>query len=78
MQDRYDPDVAIGEPPPVDEVMLILEEEALHAKLGGDRPRSDPMRVNPVERIKQACDVAFGLRLSPALSRVTVYLVQPP
>lgn len=78
MQDCYDADVSIGESPPVDEVTLVSEEEPLYAELGWNRPGSDTMRVNPAERIKQACDVAFGLRLSPARSCVAVNLVQPP
>lgn len=36
------------------------------------------MRFDPVQRIEQARDVAFGLRLAPTLARVAVAFVEPP
>lgn len=37
MQDCHNADVAIGQSAPVDEVVLVAEEEAVHAELGRDR-----------------------------------------
>ena len=49
----------------------------MNSKLGRDRTRSDAVRLNSVEGIKQALDIGFGLWLAPALTRVTIVLVQP-
>ena len=39
MQYRHDADVAVREPPPIDEVPFVAEEVAFDAELGRNRPR---------------------------------------
>ena len=46
MQDRHDADVAIAEPPPVDEVPLVSEEVTVNAELGRYRASTSPHGVS--------------------------------
>lgn len=76
MQYRHDADVAIGQLPPVDEMLLVVEEKPIDAEFGRNGFRGDAMRGDPVEGGKQSGDVAVGLFGPPPIPRVTVDVVQ--
>lgn len=72
MQDRHDADVAVGQLPPIGEVMLVAEEKTIDAELGRNRLRGDAVRGNPVEGGEQPGDVAVSLFGPAPIPRVTV------
>ena len=67
VQDRHDADIAVGEPAPIDEMVLVAEDKAIDAELGRNRPRGDAMRGNPFEGREQASDVSICLFGPPAI-----------
>lgn len=77
VQDRHDADVVVRQPPPVHEMMLVPEEEAVDGELCRDRPRRDAVHLNLAERCKEIGDVAISLFNAPALARLPVDLVKP-
>lgn len=77
MQDRHDADVAVQEPPPVDEMMGVPKVEPLHPELGRNRARSDTVPFNPIKYSEQFGDVSIGLVSTPAAPRLAINLIQP-
>ena len=75
MQDGHNPDVAIREMTPVDEMTLVSKEEPFNTKLGWDRFRCDTVRCNLVEGGEQAGDVFLGLIISPPVTGVAVDVI---
>lgn len=67
MQNSHDPDVSVRKTPPIDEVPLIPEEVALHAKLCRDLARNDTMCFDHVKSREHASDVDPGLLGVPSI-----------
>ncbi len=76
VQDGDDPDVAIGKAFPVHEMALVAEEVPFHPELGRHGPRHHTASFDLLERGEEAGDVGFGLRLAPAVTCVSVDLVE--
>jgi hypothetical protein len=56
VQYLHDADVAVRQPPPVHEMMLVPEVEAVDGELCRDRPRRDAVHLDFVECCKQIGD----------------------
>lgn len=76
MQDRHDPDIAVRQSSPVDEVPFILEKIPFDAKFRRNGSRHYPMTFDSVESLEQAGDVAIRLFSSPAVPRVAIDFVE--
>ena len=72
----HDPDVAVREMSPVDEMTLVSKEEPFNTKLGWDRFRCDTVVSDLVEGCKQAGDVFLGLIISPPVTGVAVDVIE--
>ena len=57
VQDGHDTDFVTRKPPPVDEMKIVQEEEALTAKHCRDQPLCHAVAVDPVECSVQRRDV---------------------
>ena len=68
VQDGDDPDVAVRQAPPVDEIVLVPEVKALDAKLCRDWPRRHAVALDPVESGEQVDDVAIRLFGTPSVT----------
>src|SRR5690606_10987265 len=77
VQDSDDPDVAVREPAPIDEVMLVAKETAFDTELGRDGPRQRSTGADAFERLEQALNVAVSLLLTAAVAGVAVDLIKP-
>jgi hypothetical protein len=77
VQDRHDANIPVRQPPPVHEMMLVPEVEAVDGELCRDRPRRDAMHLDLAERCKEIGDVAISLFSAPTVARVAVDLVKP-
>jgi hypothetical protein len=68
VQDGHDADVAVRQPPPVHEMTLLPEIEAVDGELCWDRPRRDAVYLDFVECCKHIGDVTISLFSAPACS----------
>jgi hypothetical protein len=69
MQDGHDADVAICKQLPIDKMLLIAADIAIHAELRRDRTPGKAVFRYGGETREQAAYIAFGLR-APQVSRV--------
>ena len=76
MQDGHDPDVAVREMSPVDEMTLVSKKEPFNTKLGWGRFRRDTVRCYLVEGVEQAGNVFLGLIISPPVTGVAVDVIE--
>lgn len=76
MQDRYDADVAIAEPAPIDEVSFVSEDVPLNTELRRNRARRHLVRFDFLEGREQAGDMAVGLFSVPSVACVGVDRVE--
>ena len=76
VQDGDDTDVAVRQPPPVDEVVLVAEHVAVDAELRRHRPRHDRVRLDSLEGREQPGEIVVGLRLAPAVPGVAIDRVE--
>ena len=70
-------DIAVGERPPVDQVMLIAAHKPLDTKLGWHGSPWDLTIGNGFKPRKEAEDIAFGLSLTPLLECVAIDVFKP-
>ncbi len=76
MQNGHDPDVAVREMAPVNQMVLVAEEEPLDTELGRDGFRHDTVRGDLVECRKQTGDVFLGLIFAPPVAGVAVDVIK--
>jgi hypothetical protein len=76
MQDRHDADIAVAEPPPIDEVPFVLEEVAFDAELRWYRPRCHAMALDFPEGFEQSRNVTVRLFTPPLVAGVAVDIVE--
>ncbi len=76
VQDRHDPDVAIREMPPINDVVFIPKEEPIDSEFRRDGFRGDTVVLNLVEGGEQASDVFLRLILAPPVPCVAVDVVE--
>ena len=69
VQDRHDADVAVRQPPPVHETMLVPEVETVDVELCRDRPRRDAVYLDFLECCKEISDVTISLLNAPTRLR---------
>lgn len=77
VQDRHDADVAVREPPPIDEMPFVAEEVAIDAEFGRNGSRWRLVGWDAVDGLEQAGD-AVGLLRAPTIPGVAIDLVEPP
>jgi hypothetical protein len=70
VQNGDDADVAVGKPPPVNEMVHVPEEVTFHPKLGRHGPRHDAPRLDLFEGGEQPGNVGLGLCLALAVAGV--------
>ncbi|RIA46726.1 hypothetical protein DFR49_1279 [Hephaestia caeni] len=77
MQDRDDADRAIRQLSPIDIMSLVTAIKAIDPEFGRDRARDDVVACDPLETAEQPVDIGVGLILSPGISGINEYLVEP-
>lgn len=76
MQDRHDADIAVGQLPPVDVVVLVAEKIALQAEGCRNRAGNGLVGSDAIERGEQIGDIPRCRRGPEAGRRVAIDLVQ--
>ncbi len=71
-----DPDVAIRDVTPIDELALTAKEVLLDSELGWDGFRCDAVGSYPVEGCEQAGDVFLGMVAPPPVAGVAVDVIE--
>jgi hypothetical protein len=72
VQDRHDTNIAVAEPPPINEVLLISEKIAVDTELCRDWPRYHAMGLDFPEGFEQSSEIAISLLTASLVSGVAV------
>lgn len=76
MQNRYDSDISIRQPLPIDEMSSVSEEETLDPELGWNGFRGYAVAIDLTKGFKQAGDIAVRLFGSPMITSVAINFVE--